>query len=346
MTTHRFTALDGLRGICAVMVLLYHTFLHGKFNPVFHGYLSVDVFFALSGFVLAYAFGDRLDAGMRAGDFMRARIRRLGPIVWFAAAFSLAACLLTEWLGVPGGVSFSALMLAAIQSAFLVPMTGSSGIDAFPLNGPIWSLFAEFWLNAGLALVASRLRISSLLAIIAVGWVFVITYAFQSRAADFGASQSTILYSVLRAAPTFASGVLIFRLWRMGVLSKLPAINPMPVFAGWIAVCLAPDLGPAFDLVQMLVVAPLIVALLARSGSTAPGWTLWLGRISFPLYATHMVILSAGHRLAHGHLPGWALFVLPAAAILLADALARWYEPAFRNAQSRFAGSKVLNAAA
>jgi len=345
MNGHRFRALDGLRGICAMTVLLYHTFRQGPFNLFSHGYLSVDVFFALSGFVLAYAFGDRLDAGMRATDFLRARIRRLGPVIWFAAAFSVAACLLTAWLGSPG-VPAAALLLAGIQSALLLPMTGASGIDAFPLNGPIWSLFAEFWINVGFALIAARLRVSTLLAIIAAGWLFMIVHAVQAGGTDFGASQSAIFYSVLRAAPTFASGILTFKLWRSGALSRLPSVSPVFVFVAWIAISLAPDLGPVFDLVQTLAVAPTIVALLARPTTTAPGWTLWLGRISFPLYATHAVIISAGQRLAQGHLPVWGLIALPAISLLLADAIARWYEPAFRAVQSRFAGTAAQNAAA
>ena len=61
MTNHRFAALDGLRGICALIVVLYHTFRLQAVSPFAHGYLSVDVFFVLSGFVLAYAFGARLE---------------------------------------------------------------------------------------------------------------------------------------------------------------------------------------------------------------------------------------------------------------------------------------------
>jgi peptidoglycan/LPS O-acetylase OafA/YrhL len=344
MESRRFHALDALRGICAAIVLFYHTFLHGPLGLFGHGYLSVDVFFALSGFVLAYAFGDRLEAGMRPADFMRARIRRLGPIVWFAAGFSVVGVLATEILGGPG-VPLPAVMLAGLQSLFLLPMTGVSHIDAFPLNGPLWSLFAEFWVNAGFARVAARLRLSTLAAIIVAGWLFLIVRTLGAGTIDFGAAQSDILYAIPRAAPTFACGVLIFRLWRSGSLSKLPSVNPMLVLLVWIAISLAPNLGPVFDLVQTMVVAPIVIALLARSSRTVPRWTLWLGRISYPLYATHVVIIYAGQRLAHGALPVWALVVLPAMALLLADVLARWYEPAFRIAATRL-GLVAQNAAA
>lgn len=345
METRRFHALDGLRGICAVLVLLYHTFLHQPSHLFGHGYLSVDVFFVLSGFVLAYAFGDRLASGMRPMEFMRARIRRLGPIVWFAAGFSVVGCLVTQALGGPA-VPFPVLLLAGMFSLFLLPMVSTSGIDAFPLDGPLWSLFAEFWVNAGFALLATRLKLSVLAAIIAVGWLLMIATALMTGTTDFGAAQSSVLYSLLRAAPGFACGVLIFKLWRSGALAKLPSVHPLLVFAAWVAVSLAPDLGPAFDLAQTIIAAPLIVALLARSTSAAPRWTQWLGRISYPLYATHVVVINAGLRLAHGVLPAWELVALPALAIALAAALAHWYEPALRTAKTRFAGAVAQNAIA
>ena len=343
MKTQRFHALDGLRGICAAVVLLYHTFRHQHLFS--NGYLSVDVFFVLSGFVLAHAFGDRFEAGMPPTDFLRARIRRLGPVVWFAAAFSVAGYLVTLFLGGPA-VPMPAILLAGFQTLFLLPMVGASHADAFPLNGPLWSLFAEFWINVGFALIAARLKLSTLAAIIAAGWLFMITHAFQAGTTDFGVSQSAILYSIPRALPSFAAGVLVFRLWKSGALAKLPAINPLLIFAAWIAMSLAPELGPAFGLLQTLVVAPALIALLARSSHVVPGWTLWLGRISYPLYATHAVIIHGGQRLLGGSFPVWAAIALPLSAILLADILARWYEPLFRPSSSRIAAPIAQSAIA
>ena len=330
MTTHRFAALDGLRGICALIVVLYHSFRLQTANPFAHGYLSVDVFFVLSGFVLAYAFGARLEAGMGWGAFMRVRIRRLGPVIAFSAGFSVLGCFATEMMGGPS-IPPAAVLLAGAQNLFLIPMTGASAIDAFPLNGPIWSLFAEFWINLAFALVAPLLSRRALVAIVLAGWSFVAALALWRGSADFGATQATVLYSIPRGLPAFACGVLIFKLWRDGALERLPSVNPLLVFAGWIGLSLTLRLGPVFDLVQIMVVTPVMIALLARSQAPVPGWCLWLGRISYPLYATHAVIIHGGQRVSHGPLSWWALAALPALAILLADVLARWYEPAFRN---------------
>ncbi len=330
MTNHRFAALDGLRGICALIVVLYHTFRLQAVSPFAHGYLSVDVFFVLSGFVLAYAFGARLEAGMGWGGFMRARICRLGPVIAFSAGFSVLGCFVTEMMGGPS-VPAAAVLLAGAQNLFLIPITGTSSIDAFPLNGPIWSLFAEFWINLGFALVAPFLTRRALVTIILMGWSFVATLAQWRGSADFGATQASILYSIPRGLPAFACGVLIFQLWRDGALARLPSLNPLLVFAAWIALSLIPAHGPLFDLVQIMVVAPLAIALLARCENAPPRACLWLGRISYPLYATHAVIIHGGQRVSHGPLSWWALAALPVLAILLADVLARWYEPAFGN---------------
>ena len=329
METRRFAALDGLRGICALIVLLLHVSYRFKKPTLFvHGFLSVDVFFLLSGFVLAFAFGDKLDAGWRAADFLRVRILRLGPVLWFAAGFSILGYFAV--LGV-SRTPASTIALAGLLNALLIPMTGaSSTLQAFPLNSPTWSLFAEFWINVGFALVATRLTPKMLAALIVAGWAFLIVHAMQLGTASFGMDQSSVLYAIPRAAPSFACGVLIFKLWRMGALAFLPSIRPLYVFTFWAMICLCPDEGPVFDLVQIIVTAPLMLALLANTREPTPAWCLWLGRISYPLYATHAVIVDAGLKLGGGGLSPWAIVAVLASSLLLADILARWYEPAVR----------------
>lgn len=85
-----YAILDGLRGVAALTVIWYHVFegfetspLDQKFN---HGYLAVDFFFILSGFVVGYAYDDRwagrrAGGGMRMRDFLKRRIVRLHPMV-------------------------------------------------------------------------------------------------------------------------------------------------------------------------------------------------------------------------------------------------------------------------
>src|SRR5579862_6566796 len=89
----RFHQLDGMRGICAALVLVYHAFVFALYNPVPYGYLAVDVFFVISGFVIALAFGDRLVNGYSVNDFLLARARRLGPVHLLGTILSVAVLL-------------------------------------------------------------------------------------------------------------------------------------------------------------------------------------------------------------------------------------------------------------
>lgn len=75
----RFEILDGLRGVAAIVVVVFHIFEAYSPGPAYqiinHGYLAVDFFFALSGFVIGYAYDDRWQRGMTASMFLRRRFR-------------------------------------------------------------------------------------------------------------------------------------------------------------------------------------------------------------------------------------------------------------------------------
>jgi peptidoglycan/LPS O-acetylase OafA/YrhL len=80
-----YEILDGLRGVAAIMVIIFHLFeTHSLGNHLIqiinHGYLAVDFFFMLSGFVIGYAYDDRWDK-MTLGTFFKRRIIRLHPMV-------------------------------------------------------------------------------------------------------------------------------------------------------------------------------------------------------------------------------------------------------------------------
>jgi peptidoglycan/LPS O-acetylase OafA/YrhL len=89
-----FPAMDGIRGIAAILVALFHfraTFLHYDNNVIGDGYLAVDLFFVLSGFVLAHAYEHRFARGMTTFEFMRARVIRLYPLYFVGLAIASMA---------------------------------------------------------------------------------------------------------------------------------------------------------------------------------------------------------------------------------------------------------------
>src|SRR6516225_9704176 len=80
-----YPILDGLRGVAAILVIIYHLFEAyypvPAHHPEHHGYLAVDFFFLLSGFVVGYAYDDRWEKGMSVWDFFKIRLIRLHPLV-------------------------------------------------------------------------------------------------------------------------------------------------------------------------------------------------------------------------------------------------------------------------
>jgi peptidoglycan/LPS O-acetylase OafA/YrhL len=77
----RYATLDGLRGVAAAVVLCYHTHVfRGSAAVAPHGYLAVDFFFLMSGFVIASAYQEKLEAGFLVADFVTQRAIRLYPV--------------------------------------------------------------------------------------------------------------------------------------------------------------------------------------------------------------------------------------------------------------------------
>ena len=156
-TKPHYALLDGLRGIAALLVLWYHVqegFAFAEGAPVIehmnHGYLAVDFFFILSGFVIGYAYDDRWNKSLTMGNFFKRRLIRLHPMVVLGAVVGAVCFLLqgsVQWDGTH--VATSSVMIALLFALFFIPaLPGGMGEvrgngEAFPLNGPAWSLFYE-----------------------------------------------------------------------------------------------------------------------------------------------------------------------------------------------------------
>ena len=160
----RYEILDGLRGVAAMIVVAFHlleTYSKGPAYQVLnHGYLAVDFFFVLSGFVIGYAYDDRWNRMSLKGFFKR-RLVRLHPMVimgsligalffyFGAAAFPVIA-----------GVQWWKVLLICLLGCTMLPALPSWDIRGWgetnPLNGPSWSLLYEYIANILYALVIRR----------------------------------------------------------------------------------------------------------------------------------------------------------------------------------------------
>lgn len=129
-----YALLDGLRGVAALMVICYHAFEAFAVNPVRqtfnHGYLAVDFFFILSGFVIGYAYDDRWKMSMTTKDFIKRRIIRLHPMVIVAAIIGAASFVIqgsVMWDGSP--VSFGNVLIAMILTMLMIPAFPGTSAD-------------------------------------------------------------------------------------------------------------------------------------------------------------------------------------------------------------------------
>jgi peptidoglycan/LPS O-acetylase OafA/YrhL len=295
-----FPTLDALRGVAAVLVMLRHV-------PVFpdldfqESYLAVDLFFLLSGVVIANAYETRLLAGLSFARFAWTRATRIYPLYWLGSA----AVLLTLWLQTHGlaaalgaGAHSAASAAAMLGLAFL--MLPCPGDPPFPLNHPAWSLCFEILVNLLYATVVRALttpRLLILIALCAIPWAGAV---LDQDGLDFGYSHATLVLALWRVAFPFFCGILLYRLHlRYGAaLARacgrgplLRELLPWLLVAGAAAVLTAsPDDTAPFDLAAVALVFPLLVfaALCVPEGGRGTAPARWLGLISYPLYMLHV----------------------------------------------------------
>ena len=163
----RYEILDGLRGVAAMLVVAYHlfeTYYHGKPDqPINHGYLAVDFFFVLSGFVIGYAYDDRWKAplsspqgekpGLTLWTFIKRRLIRLHPMVIFGTFFGALMFYFGSCSSFPliGETPWWMTVLVMLWCFTLIPLPHTMDIRGWaetnPLNGPAWSLQWEYLAN-------------------------------------------------------------------------------------------------------------------------------------------------------------------------------------------------------
>lgn len=281
----RLAGLDMLRGIAAMWVLAYHlgTIRHVDLGLAAKGYLSVDFFFVLSGYVMARTYETRFGAGHGAARFLWARYRRLWPVM--AAGALIGAPMLASDLADPG-----LFAIVAAANLLLVPVFLGSG-SVFPINSVAWSVFAELWANLIHALLLSRLPTRALAGFTGMLVMLLAGNALAHGGLDQGAGDSSIHIGVLRAVTGYSLGVLLWRWW-----GDEPAIA-VPPLAAFLAIPAIVIFAPAtvlasaaFDIAFAVIVSPLLIAGgLRHRGNGAVAH--WLGALSFPLYAVHLPLL-------------------------------------------------------
>jgi len=322
MAAKRFYGLDGLRGLAAISVLLFHAtdfFRTGSLLP--HGFLAVDMFFILSGFVIALNYEAALCRGLQMGRFLQARGRRLLPIYWLGAAFNLAVFIGMAMSGYwPGYSALMVWVVVPLLTLTLMPVFGVPGNGFSPaMLNVTWSLLIEWLVNIVYASRLFRCRTRTLALLAITGWLAMsVAGYFTGKGWCVGISRDDVFtFGLLRGGPSFLAGVVIFRLYARGLLARLPVLAPGILFCLWlcIAVVPTPAATPGFDAVAVTLLCPLLVMLLIRSEHRSPAFAGFLGAVSYPLYTVHPgIILLARNTplfgLNHGPNPLRAAFVM------------------------------------
>ncbi len=305
-TKPHYNILDGLRGVAAITVVCFHLFeayatshLDQRIN---HGYLAVDFFFILSGFVIGYAYDDRWKK-MKTMDFIKRRIIRLHPMVVMGAVigaimFYTQGCPVWDVSKIP----VVALLIATLMSALLIPATPGTEVrgvgEMFPLNGPSWSLFFEYIGNILYALFIRKFSTKALAV-----WVFATGCGLAAFAIWGPLGDICVGYSLtgteftggsLRLLFSFSAGLLLFRIFKPVNIKGAFWICSLSV----VALLAVPRIGGAdhlwkngiYDTACCVVFFPLLVYLGASGKSTDKYTTRvckFLGDISYPLYMVH-----------------------------------------------------------
>ena len=320
-TKPHYALLDGLRGVAALLVVIYHIFEgfafaettngegSGLISTLNHGHIAVDFFFILSGFVISYAYDDRWQK-MTLGGFFKRRLIRLHPMLVMGAVIGTITFLIggrEQWDGTVtsiGGVALALLLTALMIPALPGSMHEVRGNgEMFPLNGPQWSLFFEYIGNIIYALIIRRLStrlLAMLVALLAAlhMWIFVWDLSGYDSV-GIGWTIDTINFwgGLVRMLFPFTVGMLMARTFKPRKIKYAFWICSAILLATFAVPYIASEgalsLNSLYEVVCIAFVFPIIVWMGAcgtAEGSTGRISGL-LGDLSYPLYIVHYPVM-------------------------------------------------------
>lgn len=282
--SERYVSLDGLRSVAALAVVWLHTCnILGLAHPPKNAHLAVDFFFVLSGFVIAHAYEDRLRSSLSPMGFMRDRLIRIMPLAMAGAVFGGTA------LAIGTDISRSAIAAATALNGLLLPVLRPAGMhaDAFPANGPLWSLFWEMAVNVLYAQMGPKLKTARLAMIASIGAALVVFISIGYHRLNVGWSSDNFYLGAVRVFYPFFCGVLISRI---PVRQNRSGLAMMLVL---FAILFGGKIGPIAETLTVLLAFPAITWIAAGSRLEGPSAAvcLWLGAASYPIYVLHQPII-------------------------------------------------------
>ena len=353
---NHYVVLDGLRGIASLMVVAFHLFepfSQGDATKqiINHGYLAVDFFFMLSGFVIAYAYDERWSR-MTQWEFYKRRLIRLQPMVIMGSLIGAALFYFQAGPAFPliAGTPAWKMLLVMVVGCTLLPLPISMDIrgwqEMHPLDGPAWSLFFEYIANILYAVGLRKLSKTALGVFVFLAALLLVQLAVFGDRGDliggWSLDATQLHIGFARLLFPFFAGILLCRLGAriqmksaFGVASLLLIVAlTLPRFGGtdhhW--------MNGIYDALCVIFVFPIVVAVGAgekRVEGLSIRVARFFGDLSFPLYITHypLIYIYTGW-VVRSH-PTGAQGIVPAllvavAAIAIAYASLKLYDEPVR----------------
>lgn len=307
-------ALDAMRFVAAMAIVLYHfqRFLSEPvadvLAPVAHFHYAVDLFFVISGFVIAYVYDGRLATRREYGRFLRRRVARLAPLHWVTLGFYVVV-----GLALAGGVA-SSMHADNYDWGCVVP--NAIGIHSFGVcnsltfNFVSWSVSAEMgmYVIAPLVIAVGRRSRIAVVGIAAVVVIALTVVSAQPGMVPFLPERAWTLWTydfgVLRALPAFCFGVALF--FYRGVLARVPHAASLAAAAAVAFVIFAGFAPHPAVLVGLAYVIPALGV--AADAQGRPGAASKIlapaGKLTYGVYMLHPLVLTVvltliGERMLH-----------------------------------------------
>jgi peptidoglycan/LPS O-acetylase OafA/YrhL len=310
-TKPHYQVLDGLRGVAALIVVWFHlcephatSHLDQIIN---HGYLAVDFFFLLSGYVIGYAYDDRWNQ-LTVGSFLRRRFERLQPLVILGMTLGAIGFYFTDstiWPHIHTIPVWKMLVVMLIGYTIL-PVPLSMDIrgwqEMHPLNSVAWSLFFEYIANILYAIGIRKLSKTALAVLVALSAAALVYFAVTNSNGDVTGGWTLTVEQVkvgmTRMMYPFFAGLLLSRLGKHIYVSNaflwcsvlLAVVLFMPRIGGadhlW--------LNGLYESFCIIIVFPVIVLMGAGAKMNGNGKgrvSKLLGDLSYPLYITHYTLV-------------------------------------------------------